>query len=250
MIHQFDAAFAQPRYWLDEAVAREALLQSRIKQARKRFEEAGLRIEPDAEKMRLDFDAYRLAYRAVARNTDERTFIGAILPPGRCCPHSVSLESVFQDGVENGKARYNTAGLDACSRLYLLAVLNSFATDYLLRQRVSANISFFFIYDLPVPRIPSGDPRFTAIVERAARLTCVSPEFDALAKEVGLKRHQPLDAAERARLRAELDGLVAHLYGLTEEEFTHILGTFPLVDEATKNAARNAYRDVERGLIA
>jgi hypothetical protein len=48
---------------------------------------------------------------------------------------------------------------------------------------------------------------------------------------------------------AELDGLVAHLYGLTEEEFVHILGAFPLVDDATKSAARNAYRDVERGLI-
>jgi hypothetical protein len=52
-----------------------------------------------------------------------------------------------------------------------------------------------------------------------------------------------------ARLRAELDGLIAHLYGLTEVEFAHILGTFPLVAEPVKIAALNAYRDVERGLI-
>ena len=31
---------------------------------------------------------------------------------------------------------------------------------------------------------------------------------------------------ERAKLRAELDGIIAHLYGLTEEEFKHILSTF------------------------
>jgi len=43
--------------------------------------------------------------------------------------------------------------------------------------------------------------------------------------------------------------VVAHLYGLSEEEFTHILGTFPLVAEPVKVAAHNAYRDVERGLI-
>lgn len=50
-------------------------------------------------------------------------------------------------------------------------------------------------------------------------------------------------------LRAELDGLVAHLYGLTEAEFAHILGTFPLVAEPVKIAALNTWRDVERGLI-
>jgi len=37
--------------------------------------------------------------------------------------------------------------------------------------------------------------------------------------------------------------------GLTEAEFAHILGTFPLVAEPVKIAALNAYRDVERGLI-
>jgi hypothetical protein len=57
------------------------------------------------------------------------------------------------------------------------------------------------------------------------------------------------DPAERARLRAELDGLIAHLYGLTEAEFAHVLSTFPLVAEPVKIAALNAYRDVERGLI-
>jgi hypothetical protein len=58
------------------------------------------------------------------------------------------------------------------------------------------------------------------------------------------------DPTERAKLRAELDGLVAHLYGLSEEEFTHILGTFPLVAEPSKIAALNAWRDVEEGLIS
>ena len=68
---------------------------------------------------------------------------------------------------------------------------------------------------------------------------------------MGLKGHQDgaTDPTERAKLRAELDGLVAHLYGLSEEEFTHILETFPLVAQPVKVAAHNAYRDVERGLI-
>ena len=44
------------------------------------------------------------------------------------------------------------------------------------------------------------------------------------------------------KLRAELDGLVAHLYGLDEAEFTHILSTFPLVAPAVKDATLQAYR--------
>jgi len=80
-----------------------------------------------------------------------------------------------------------------------------------------------------------------------------------LAKEVGLGSHPSTSSgrskygatepADRARLRAELDGLIAHLYGLTEEEFVHILKTFPLVPDPVKVAAHNAYRDVERGLV-
>lgn len=52
------------------------------------------------------------------------------------------------------------------------------------------------------------------------------------------------DPAERARLRAELDGIIAHVYGLTEDEFAYVLGTFPLVAESVKAAALAAYRAV------
>src|ERR1019366_8408678 len=75
-------------------------------------------------------------------------------------------------------------------------------------------------------------------------LICTTPEFDDLAKEVDLGSYKSgaTDPAERARLRAELDGLVAHLYGLTKEEFTHILATFPVVEASVKDAALAAYK--------
>lgn len=112
-------------------------------------------------------------------------------------------------------------------------------------------MTMFFIYQSPVPRLTSKDAAFVPIATRAVQLICTTPEFDVLAKEVGLKSHRDgaTDPAERAHLRAELDGLIAHLYGLTEVEFAHVLSTFPLVPEPVKIAALNAYRDVERGLI-
>jgi len=91
-------------------------------------------------------------------------------------------------------------------------------------------------------------------VKRAARLICTTPEFDDLAKEIFGGRQASAavgatDPVERAQLRAELDGLIAHLYSLTEDEFAYILTTFPLVPDPVKIAAHNAYRNVEKGLI-
>jgi hypothetical protein len=151
----------------------------------------------------------------------------------------------------------------------LQGVVNSMTVDFYARLMVSANINMFYIYQLPVPRLTEKDPAFAPIVSRAAKLICTTPEFDDLAREVGLEpnavaavydrrtsptapnppdaHRAPLqfgvtDPAARATLRAELDGLVAHLYGLTEDEFAYILTTFPLVAQPVKDAALEAFR--------
>ncbi|MCB0000884.1 MAG: hypothetical protein KDE56_34215, partial [Anaerolineales bacterium] len=97
---------------------------------------------------------------------------------------------------------------------------------------------------IPIPRFTANDPAFQRIVNCAAQLICTTPEFDDLAAEVGLESHTNgvTDPAQRAQLRAELDGLIAHVYGLTEEEFSHILSTFPLVEDEVKEAALDEYR--------
>ncbi|HLJ55175.1 MAG TPA: RNA-binding domain-containing protein, partial [Chthonomonadaceae bacterium] len=53
------------------------------------------------------------------------------------------------------------------------------------------------------------------------------------------------DPAGRARLRAELDALVARLYGLTEAEFAHVLASFPLVAESVKADALAEFRKLQ-----
>ena len=109
---------------------------------------------------------------------------------------------------------------------------------------MTTNLNLFYLYQLPVPRLTEEDTEFAPLVERAARLVCTAPEFDHLARAVGLKDHTEgaRDAPERARLRAELDGLVARLYGLTEGEFAHVLSTFPLVGRGARGAALGEFR--------
>ena len=115
-------------------------------------------------------------------------------------------------------------------------------------MKVTATLNFFYVYQLPVPRLTEKDPAFAPIAERSARLICTAPEFDDLAKQVGLKSHKDgiTDPAERAQVRAELDGLIAHLYELSEEEFAHILKSFPLVPEPVRLAALAEYKKLQR----
>ncbi len=211
MIHQFTHTWGQPKYWVDEAEGRAALLGR----------------TPDTGQ-KLDYQRYRLAYRSVASSTNERTIIAGILPVNVFFGHSLNA---MEDNANELEA------------LYCMTCLNSFVVDYAIRQTVSANLTMFFLYQLPVPRLTKDDPQFAPLVERAARLVCTSPEFDDLAKAVGLRDHRDgvTDPNERARIRAEIDAIVAHLYGLTEEEFAHILSTFPLVAEEMKRAAMREF---------
>lgn len=249
--HQFEANFSEPRYWLDEEEARSDLLSTRLRAIQREMDKLGMPGEPDASKVRLNYDSYRLAFRDVGRNTDIRTVIATVLPPKRFCPHTVSLEQVYFDVLDKKKGYACHAYLRDSERLYLTSVFNSYVFDWFIRQSVTAHVSFFFVYNTPVPRLNHDDPLLAPIAHRAARLVCTTPEFDDLANSAGLEGHQAgaADTSERSRLRAELDGLIAHLYGLSEAEFVHILGTFPLVAQPVKVAAHNAYRDVERGLV-
>ncbi|WP_396432967.1 Eco57I restriction-modification methylase domain-containing protein [Limnohabitans sp.] len=226
MIWQFDANYAGPQYWLPETKAL-----------------AWLKKKKSDKNGRPYADTYRVAFRRQSASTNERTLIATVIP-----------KRLHDDNLATFMPR-DDSGLSLSSekeRVYLCALLNSYCIDFCIRSRVTTNLNFFFLEQLSVPRLSEFHPQFSPIVRRAARLICTTPEFDDLAQSVGLKGYHDgaTDPHERAQLRAELDGLVAHLYGLDEDEFAHILKTFPLVVEPVKVAALNAWRDVKKGLIS
>ena len=128
--------------------------------------------------------------------------------------------------------------------LFLTALFNSFALQFILRLKVNNNLSFFILYELPVPRLAPSDAAFGAIMSRAAKLTCTAPDFADLARDVGLGslKNSATAVNERITLRAELDALIAQLYRFTEEEFAHVLSTFPLVPSEAKTLTLNTFR--------
>ena len=219
MIHQFDSVFAKPRYWVKEKEGRRWLLGK----------------SPDVRQI-LDYQMYRLGFRDIASSTNERTMIASVIPPAF---HGNKIPTVrpFDDS--------GSTLISAKEQLFLCAVWNSFALDWLLRAKVSMTLNFFHIYQLPVPRLTKGEARFEQIVQQSAKLVCTTREFDGLAVEAGLASHADgtADLSERAQIRAELDGIIANLYGLTEEEFAYILTTFPVVPQETKDAALAAFKE-------
>ncbi|MCA0360654.1 MAG: ATP-binding protein [Armatimonadetes bacterium] len=240
MIWHFTHQYAEGRYFVDEKVGRKSILG--------RTEDKG---------QVLDYQRYRFAHRSITGNTNERTMVCSILPKGVFYGHSLNASK--REGYAMSESEL----------LLLSALMSSFTVDYALRQRVATQLTMFFVYQIPVPRLSKADPHFAPIVRRAARLICTTEAFADLWNEVdaeiGLEPSAPnpkpgqcpwarsLAATEphvRSVLRSELDALVAHLYGLQEEEFKHVLSTFPLVDSGVKDAGLAAYRSVLAGRIA
>ena len=159
------------------------------------------------------YQNYRLVLRTIASSTNERTLVACFIP--RNCFFSNSLHGVY---IKNDKAPEKNA-------LLLQCFFNSFILDYWIRQRVSSNINKRFLIGLRVPRLTEKDDSFNALVERSATLTCVGKDFGELAKEAGISK-RGINKEERWKIQAEIDAIVAHIYGLTEKEYEYILGTF------------------------
>jgi hypothetical protein len=230
-IHQFDADFAEPTYRLkpegDEELVRREWRRAGRKGpvpdcvARLRGER---RLLEDGRRGGLEVaaDQYRLGFRDVARATDERTLIAAVIPPGTALGHHVPF---FRRSVQDDpQVGYRTL-MDASSMLYLCGVLNSLALDFVVRRKVSSALTKSIMATLPIPDLPLDSSRQAAIVALAGRLTCRSPAFEELAEVVGVPCG-PLDHDEEVRLRVELDAHVAHLYGLSPDHFVRVLADF------------------------
>jgi len=272
MIHQFTHLFSKPRYWIDADQGRSeltrqevrrvemaldglAILQGNVSHIASRQERVSAFLETlgypplSPDDVCIAPDASRLAFRDVARNTDERTLIATILPPGvftsntlnYLTPWYFNAEEIFEHPLSIKECYEPTFPVPILA--YLCGVFNSFTLDYLLRFKVTAHVNMFYLYQLPVPRLAPDNPRSIDIATRAAQLICVGPEFDELRSELlgDVNAHVATDDIERRQLQSEIDGLVAHLYGLKEDEFVHILNTFRQVEQSIKKAVMDAY---------
>ncbi|MBX5493466.1 MAG: SAM-dependent DNA methyltransferase, partial [Chloroflexi bacterium] len=156
--------------------------------------------------------AWLLAWRRIARATDERTLIASVLP---CV------------GVNDGGALL-LIGVEHRGRLAaaLLACLDSLVVDYCARHKVGGvHLDQHHIKQFPVlpPEAYTADD-LAFIVPRVVELTYTAWDLQPFARDCGYDGPPfAWDEARRAQLRAELDAYYAALYGLTRDELRYLL---------------------------
>jgi hypothetical protein len=128
---------------------------------------------------------------------------------------------------------------DERDQAYLLGVMASVPFDWFARRRVEVNMNFFILNSLPVPRPPRDDPRWVRVVELAGRLACVDERYAEFAAVVGVPAG-PVEPAEKAAMIAELDAVIAHIYGLDRAELELMFEDFPATEAGVSPGRRAA----------
>ncbi len=166
----------------------------------------------------------RITFRRVARTTDTRTFVCALIPPHRVTTEAASYFEQLKGNVSD--------------EVYLLGVLSSMAFDWQLRRIMELTLSFTDLMGTSIPDPGEGHPVRDRVVEIAGRLAAVDERFGEWAAEVGVPVGSANDEATKQDLICELDACVAHLYGLDEDDLAVVYETFSeTVDYSERHAA-------------
>ena len=194
-------------------------------------------------------DHYRIAWRAMAANTGERTLIPAIIPPGAAHPNGV---------FSTGSPRLSPSDL-----AILQAGSSSLLADFTLRVLPKSGIYFPDFSRLPAA--PIKHPLAARAILRTLRLNCLTDAYAALWAECWdevfltdapvLERHDerpiapewkadtPLRRAEdRRNAQAEIDVMVAIMLGVPIENLCTIYRTqFAVLYDYDHGRGQGAY---------
>ena len=182
---------------------------------------------------------WTLVYRRITAPTNERTTLATILP---WCGVSYTIPML----------RTKNQALSAVEGTGLMSVLSSLCFDYVSRQKLQGtSMSLTSLEQLPVIAPADYDRTFGPTTARdfvrdhVLRLTYTAHDMEPFARDLGYDGPPFIwNDEERRHLRARLDALYFHLYGLSKEDAAYILDTFPIVRRRDE-AAFGRYRTKE-----
>lgn len=232
MIHQFNANFSQATYFLKKAKFDERLKSKELSRAKKATQK-----ELNPELIKYDREFFRLAYRAIASDTNERTLIFSLLPKDCGFGHSM-----FANVPKLYILKDDEICINAMSHkriLFALALFNSLVVDFIIRNMVQINVSKTYLERIPLPQ-PSDDEIqnneiYKTLAKNALLLQLYNDTnhyFDELKQEFNIKDDEiPKTKKAYDILRAKNDLLVKELYGLSDDEFSYMISTFKVLNE-------------------
>ena len=189
--------------------------------------------------------AYLLTFKDVTAPTNVRSMIAALIP-GFGTGNTLPVVSI---GERDGQT--------AAEAALFLANSNAIPFDYVARQKIQGqHLNWFILEQLPV--VPPGrfqtvrfGPKTAGEIVREAvlELTYTAHDMAPFARDLGyvdeLGNAKPpfvWDEERRLRLRAKLDAVFFHLYGVTDrDDVRYIYSTFPIV-ERQEMATYGRYR--------
>ncbi|MXY53881.1 MAG: hypothetical protein F4Y86_15350 [Gammaproteobacteria bacterium] len=158
------------------------------------------------EARRVGLPQAKVGFRDISRDTDVRSFMGALLPMFPC-GHSAPV--------------LHAANAHTPIDPLLLAFVNSFVFDWMIRQRGgAAHLIWSMLSEMALPRNPPARKKLdelTVALNPWAHPSITTP--GALTSN----RPSALTASERVRLRANIDALAAIAYGLSGDDLNWIL---------------------------
>lgn len=252
MIHQFNAEFSEPSYFLDSTAFDEQLRSKEIHRLKqdlginsKEYENI-LKTLSNSQSVEVledslicyDREFFRLGFRAVARDTDERTLIFSLLPKNVGFGHSMFANIPKRYIIDS----HGTIAIQSVSHkrlLFALGIFNSLVVDYIARGMVQINVSKTYLERIPLPQ-PSDEELeskqdYAYIYKNALILQLYHDKaghFKELQSAFGIDKAQ-IPSTQKAydTLRAKLDIHIAKLYGLSKEEFCAMLESFKVLHD-------------------
>ncbi|MFF0077167.1 Eco57I restriction-modification methylase domain-containing protein [Streptomyces sp. NPDC005494] len=214
--HQDPEAAPLPRYWVSEEDTPTG-----------KFDNAGQDIMAPGVRSRLAAKGWDrqwvVGWRDVTNTSNERTLIAAAAP-AHAFGHKFLLALAPQGA-------------------FLTAIWSSMIVDYAARQAMGGtSMSFFIVRQLPIPAPNQLTCHAAAITPRLLELTYTANDMASFARDLG-DTGPPFrwDEDRRAVIRAELDALFFHLYGISRDDTAYILDTFN-VARANDVKAHGEYR--------
>ena len=179
---------------------------------------------------------WAVAFKHVTAPTNVRTMIACVVPLagfGNSLP--VLLCSA---GASDEIQAYKDS-----SHLFA-ANLNAFALDFVTRQKIQGqNLNLFIVEQLPFISARGYDRKFGNKTARALvrdhvlHLSYTGHDLASFARDLGYDGAPfSWDDEERRHLRARLDAVYFHLYGLSRDDASYVLDTFPIVRRDDENA--------------
>ena len=175
-------------------------------------------------------DSYAIGFRDIARTTDARSVIASVVPWSGYGNKIPIL--VLAKGVDR-----HSSYIDEGMSPKLVANMNSFAFDYVARTKLhGTSLNLYILEQIPLVAARDYAQQFgkkTAdqlVRDHVLRLTYTSHDMEPFARDLGYNGPPFMwDQEERRHLRARLDALYFHLYGISNDDAEYILSTFPII---------------------